>query len=352
MTPEQKEKNSIRHKKMYESRKAAGICVYCGKKPAVSGKVACVMCAKWDAKRHMEKNRKMGMLPRCLFGDGYHCVICGRILITAKSSVINAIVTLCMLWRLREQTFKEDGKIKILYLEAGKRRHSGMNCGEDCPSNEKDRNSLPCCNCERRNAIVKKEEEERKRMKENVKLRNRKAKMGDIQDIQKEIEIIKNEMTDLKKMLQEKPSSQDSLQKEAATKQEQTESEFWMPGYGEPFFAVDAVYGVTECIFEEGDDLDYMMVGNCFATAERAEQVSKKLEFLFRLEQLHDQFCPEFEPDWNDHDTPKIAVHFDCEKDKMVSTCTYSEKSVYEVYFDSFETADKVAAILNREVVK
>lgn len=40
------------------------------------------------------------------------------------------------------------------------------------------------------------------------------------------------------------------------------------------------------------------------------EQVSKKLEFLFRLEQLHDQFCPEFEPDWNDHDTPKIAVHF------------------------------------------
>ena len=72
----------------------------------------------------------------------------------------------------------------------------------------------------------------------------------------------------------------------------------------------------------------------------------------FRLEQLHDQFCPEFEPDWNDHDTPKIAVHFDCEKDKMVSTCTYSEKSVYEVYFDSFETADKVAAILNREVVK
>lgn len=54
---------------------------------------------------------------------------------------------------------KEDGKIKILYLEAGKRRCSGMNCGEDCPSNEKDRNSLPCCNCERRNAIVKKEEE-------------------------------------------------------------------------------------------------------------------------------------------------------------------------------------------------
>ena len=148
-----------------------------------------------------------------------------------------------------------------------------MNCGEDCPSNEKDRNSLPCCNCERRNAIVKKEEEERKRMKENVKLRNRKAKMGDIQDIQKEIEIIKNEMTDLKKMLQEKSSSQDGLQKEVATQQEQTESEFWMPGYGEPFFAVDAVYGVTECIFEEGDDLDYMMVGISISTGAVARSI-------------------------------------------------------------------------------
>lgn len=72
------DRNGKRRNYLYESRKAAGICVYCGKKPAVSGKVACVMCAKRDAKRHMEKNRKMGMLPRCLFGDGYHCVICGK----------------------------------------------------------------------------------------------------------------------------------------------------------------------------------------------------------------------------------------------------------------------------------
>lgn len=78
MSQEQKEKNNIRHKKMYENRKAAGICVYCGKKPAVSGKVACAMCAKRDAKRHRERNRKAGKLPRYMFGDGYHCVICGK----------------------------------------------------------------------------------------------------------------------------------------------------------------------------------------------------------------------------------------------------------------------------------
>ena len=38
----------------------------------------CVMCLKKDAKRHMEKSRKNGALPRYMFGDGYHCLICGK----------------------------------------------------------------------------------------------------------------------------------------------------------------------------------------------------------------------------------------------------------------------------------
>lgn len=91
-------------------------------------------------------------------------------------------------------------------------------------------------------------------MKENVKLRNRKAKIGDIQDIQKEIEILKNEMTDLKKMVkmsQEKPSSQDGLQKEAAMQQEQTESEFWMPDYGEPFLLLMPFMGLLNAFLKK-----------------------------------------------------------------------------------------------------
>ena len=38
----------------------------------------CVMCAKQDANRHMEKRRENGALPRYMFGDGYHCVTCGK----------------------------------------------------------------------------------------------------------------------------------------------------------------------------------------------------------------------------------------------------------------------------------
>ena len=228
-----------------------------------------------------------------------------------------------------------------------------MNCGEDCPSNEKDRNALPCCNCERRNAIVKKEEEERKRMKENVKLRNRKAKMGDIQDIQKEIEIIKNEMTDLKKMLQEKPSSQDSLQKEAEFLGKLEEPKPWKPERGEEYFAVEDVADVVPYTYCEDSIDEYnIQLGNCFRTKERAEQVTKKMRLLLRLEQLHDILCPDYEPDWGsgeatyclyyDHSSSRWAVDgwYDC-------NCR-----VNGAYFDTLENAEKVAEILNKELEK
>lgn len=38
----------------------------------------CTMCLKKDAKRHMEKRRENGALPRYMFGDGYHCVTCSK----------------------------------------------------------------------------------------------------------------------------------------------------------------------------------------------------------------------------------------------------------------------------------
>ena len=82
MTEEQKQserkKDAERIKKRYAERKAAGKCVRCGKKPAEPGKVMCTMCRKKDAKRQMEKRRENGALPRYMFGDGYHCVICGK----------------------------------------------------------------------------------------------------------------------------------------------------------------------------------------------------------------------------------------------------------------------------------
>lgn len=82
MTEEQKQaerkKARERAKKKYAERKAAGRCTHCGKNSAESGKVMCTTCLKKDAKRHMEKRRENGALPRYMFGDGYHCVTCGK----------------------------------------------------------------------------------------------------------------------------------------------------------------------------------------------------------------------------------------------------------------------------------
>ncbi len=171
-------------------------------------------------------------------------------------------------------------------------------------------------------------------------------------DIEKKMEALKVEFKKLEALKAKFLGKLEALQKEAEMQKKQEELKPWKPEVGEKYFVAveDGADVVQYC--EDSIDEFNIRFGNCFRTKERAEQVARKMRLLLRLEQLHDMLCPDYEPDWNDHDTPKIAVHFDCEKDRMVSTCTYSEKSVYEVYFDSFETADKVAAILNREVVK
>ena len=78
-----------------------GICVACGQADAAPHRKLCWECLyksnerkckyranmteeqkqserKKDAKRQMEKRRENGALPRYMFGDGYHCVICGK----------------------------------------------------------------------------------------------------------------------------------------------------------------------------------------------------------------------------------------------------------------------------------
>ena len=78
MSEEQKQARNEKLRKQYAERKAAGKCTRCGKKPAASGRAVCVMCAKRDANRQMKKRRENGVLPKYMFGDGYHCVTCGK----------------------------------------------------------------------------------------------------------------------------------------------------------------------------------------------------------------------------------------------------------------------------------
>lgn len=89
---------------------------------------------------------------------------------------------------------------------------------------------------------------------------------------------------------------------------------------------------------------------NYFLTEERAEEVADKINFLLKLERLHDTFCPNYKPDWGDNWTEKNNVFFDNESGKYISANAYSVVDHTTVYFDSKETAKKVCEILNKEL--
>ena len=88
---------------------------------------------------------------------------------------------------------------------------------------------------------------------------------------------------------------------------------------------------------------------NYFLTKERAEEVADKINFLLKLERLHDIYCSDYEPDWNDRIKAKWNVVFDYDEKEYVSYWNTVVDSHTTVYFDSKKTADKVCEILNKE---
>ena len=87
---------------------------------------------------------------------------------------------------------------------------------------------------------------------------------------------------------------------------------------------------------------------NYFKTEERAQEVSDKINFLLKLERLHDIYCPEYVPDW-DNDMIKYIVGFDAYNKKWYIGQTFVNKDVSGVYFPTKGIAQKVCDILNAE---
>ena len=89
---------------------------------------------------------------------------------------------------------------------------------------------------------------------------------------------------------------------------------------------------------------------NYFLTEERAEEVADKINFLLKLERLHDTFCPDYKPDWDNNWKQKFYILFDNSRGIYLSTDAYSMDNHTTVYFDSRETAEKVRDVLNKEI--
>lgn len=94
----------------------------------------------------------------------------------------------------------------------------------------------------------------------------------------------------------------------------------------------------------------YFKSNNYFLTKERAEEVADKINFLLKLERLHDVYCPDYKPDWEEgKDECKWFIRFDAKNKEYLAfwTTIYRDATVY---FDSKETAKKVCEILNKEL--
>lgn len=91
---------------------------------------------------------------------------------------------------------------------------------------------------------------------------------------------------------------------------------------------------------------------NYFLTKERAEEVADKINFLLKLERLHDTFCPDYKPDWDNKSESKWTVVFDYDEKKYASYWNAVIDNYTIVYFNSRETAEKVCDVLNKELEK
>ena len=159
-------------------------------------------------------------------------------------------------------------------------------------------------------------------------------------DIEKKLETLKAEF--LGKL--------EALRKKAAAQKKQEEWKPWKPEVEEKYFYIGNTLE-TGKYFNGGYPVDdkLITVGNCFRTKERAEQVAEKIRLLLRLEQLHDQLCPDYEPDWEkEKDKFCLCYHHEGKRWSVESWLFFESQGF--VWFDTFENAEKAAEILNKEL--
>lgn len=86
---------------------------------------------------------------------------------------------------------------------------------------------------------------------------------------------------------------------------------------------------------------------NYFLTKERAQEVADKINFLLRLERLHDELCSNYTPDWNNCNLYKYFIMYDGQQNKFTTSYRTFGVNQNDVYFPTEEIVRKVCDILN-----
>lgn len=130
------------------------------------------------------------------------------------------------------------------------------------------------------------------------------------------------------------------------------EPEFKRVGYEQEYYYIGklntAGFGAV-CTLEIGHFLDkaFFENNNYFHTKKRAEEVADKINFLLKLERLHDIYCPNYKPDWSNDKDYKHYIYYDEKAKKWTFDVVTKYHLVVCVYFPTAEIAQKVCDILN-----
>ena len=92
-----------------------------------------------------------------------------------------------------------------------------------------------------------------------------------------------------------------------ADKRKEQELRFERVEKGKIYYTVTGELNIIRCI-EGGHIIDnnFYNANNYFYTQKRAQEVANKINFLLKLERLHDIFCPDYVPDRNDFNEIKL----------------------------------------------
>ncbi len=162
-------------------------------------------------------------------------------------------------------------------------------------------------------------------------------------------EAIKNMEAALKAAEEEKDRLESQRREEPTFKRVQNREYYW--SVGTTYVNEGKAATCRHCENFDCGDTNYFLNNNYFKTHERAQEVADKMNFLLKLERLHDVFCPDYVPDWNSNEW-KYFVFYDNSKGykgyRVDTRATFECKT--NVFFPTSEIAQKVCDVLNAEL--
>ena len=76
-------------------------------------------------------------------------------------------------------------------------------------------------------------------------------------------------------------------------------------------------------------------------------EIERKIKLGIRLQELHDEFCPDYVPDWENDVAAKYYIYQNPVTDRFTVGSVYKFSYSASVWFPDMRTAYKVCNILN-----